>query len=247
MRCLEPIWSRNPVTASRVRGRIENILDAAAARGWREGDNPARWRGHLRNLLPAPGEVQAVAHHEALPYREVAAFMVELRQHTSVTAKALEFTILTAARSGEVIGARWSEFDIDAKAWTIPAARMKAGREHRVPLSDAAMAIVEKMAAIRTSDYVFPGSRRGRPLSPSFYDLLRRRGRKGLTGHGFRSTFASWAAECTDYPYEVREMALSHRVGSAVERAYQRSDLFAKRRELMDAWGRYCGEVVTLR
>jgi integrase len=243
MKALEPIWQEKPETASRVRGRIESILDWAAARGFRKGENPARWRGHLDNLLPARSKVRKVEHHPALPYAEMGEFIAALREQGGVGARALEFLILTAARTGELIGARWDEFDLGANMWTIPTERMKAGKEHRVPLSGRALAIIEEMKAARVNDhpFVFPGGRQGRPLSNmAMLQLLRRMGRHGLTAHGFRSTFRDWAAEQTHFPTEVAEMALAHTVSDKVEAAYRRGDLVQKRRELMEAWARYC-------
>jgi integrase len=247
MKALEPIWQVKPETASRVRGRIEAALDWATARGYRQGENPARWRGHLENLLPKKSKMRRVEHHAALPYSEIAEFMAELRKQEGVAALALELTILTAARTGEVLGARWDEINPDGGLWIVPAERMKAGREHRVPLSDAAMKIIEKMASIRLSDYIFPGQRTSRPLSQmAMLMLLRRMGRGDLTAHGFRSTFSDWCAEQTNFPSEVREMALAHTVSDKVEAAYRRGDLFQKRRELAEAWAQYCdGEAPT--
>lgn len=244
-----------PETASRVRGRIESILDWATARGYRDGENPARWRGHLDNLLPARARVRRVEHHAALPYVEIGAFMAGLRAQDGVSARALEFAILTAARTGEVIGARWGEINIIDKLWTIPAERIKGGREHRVPLSAPALAIVEKMAMIRSGEFVFPGGKEGRPLSNmAFLMLLRRMNHDDLTAHGFRSSFRDWAAERTNFPSEVAEMALAHAVGDKVEAAYRRGDLFQKRRQLAEAWAKFCaaapalaGKVVPLR
>jgi integrase len=204
-------------------------------------------------LLPKKSKVHSVEHHAALPYAEIGAFMVELRQQSSVGARALEFAILTAARTSEVIGAQWSELNLVERLWTVPAKRMKAGKEHRVPLSDMAMAIIKPMSEIRQSDYVFPGAKSRRPLSNmTFLILLRRMGRNDLTAHGFRSTFSDWCSERTNFAAEVREMALAHTVSDKVEAAYRRGDLFQKRRQVMDAWARYCaapataGEVVTL-
>jgi integrase len=236
---LRPIWKTKTETATRVRERIEAVLNAATAGGYRTGDNPARWRGHLDNLLPKRSKVAAVEHHAALPYTEIGAFMAELRRDTGIPARALEFVVLTAVRSGEALNAMWDEIDIANRLWTIPAARMKGGREHRVPLSGAAMAIIEAMAKIRFNDCVFPG-RRGPLARTAPFDQLRRMGRAGLTTHGFRSTFRDWAAERTNFPREAAEMALAHTVGDAVERAYRRSDMFEKRRQLADAWARYC-------
>jgi integrase len=254
MKALEPIWTEKPETASRVRGRIESILDWATARGYRQGDNPARWRGHLDNLLPKKSRVRRVEHHAALPYPEIGGFMAELHAKTGVPARALEFAILTAARTGEVIGARWDEFDLAERLWTVPAERMKAGREHRVPLTDAALAIVEKMAEIRSGEFLFPGAKANRPISGiGFSSVLRRMGRNDLTVHGFRSTFRDWAAERTGFSAEVAEMALAHAVADKVEAAYRRGDLFQKRRQIMDAWAKFCaapppaGHVVPIR
>jgi integrase len=241
MKVIEPMWTAKTETASRVRGRIESVLDWASARGYRQGENPARWRGHLDNLLPARSKVRAVEHHAALPCGEIGAFIAELRQQDGIGARALEFVILTAARTGEALGARWHEFDLDRRVWIVPTARVKAGREHRVPLSGRAVAIVEEMAAIRQHEFVFAGARPGRPLSQmALLMTLRRMGRGDLTTHGFRSTFRDWTAESTVFPAEVAEMALGHAVADKVEAAYRRGDLFEKRRELLDAWGRFC-------
>jgi integrase len=242
-KALEPIWHSKSETASRVRGRIESVLDWAKARDYRQGDNPARWRGHLDKLLPPRAKVRKVTHHPALPYDDMAEFIAALRQQEGIAARALEFLILTAARTGEVIGARWSEFDLAEKLWTVPADRMKASKEHRVPLSPAAVAIIEAMKSARVDnhDFIFPGGKRGKPLSNmAMLKLLTRMGRGDLTAHGFRSTFRDWAAERTSYPREVAEMALAHAVGDKVEAAYRRGDLFTKRRRLMDEWAKHC-------
>ncbi len=252
LKAVEPIWNAKPETASRVRGRIEAILDWATARGYRQGENPARWRGHLENLLPNKTKVRRVAHHAALPYVEIGGFIAELRRQEGIAARALEFAILTAARTGEVIGARWNEINLAERVWTIPAERMKAGREHRVPLSDMALAIVGQMEAIRSGEFVFAGGKAGRPISNmAMLMLLRRMGRGDLTAHGFRSSFRDWAAERTGFPAEVAEMALAHTVADSVERAYRRGDLFQKRHQIMAAWARFCmapsaGRVVPL-
>jgi integrase len=241
LKAVEPIWAEKPETASRVRGRIESILDWAAARGYRQGDNPARWRGHLENLLPARSKVRRVEHHAALAYGELPAFMAAVRQQEGVAARALEFAILTASRAGEALGVKWSEFDLPERLWSVPGERMKAGREHRVPLSDAALAIVKAMAEVRTGDFVFPGGKPGRSLtSMALLKMLGRVGRADLTTHGFRSTFRDWVAERTNFPHEVAEMALAHTVGDKVEAAYRRGDLFQKRRQLSDAWAKFC-------
>lgn len=249
LRVLEPIWAKKPETASRLRGRIERILDYARVRGYRSGENPARWRGHLDKLLPSALSRKTREHHAALPYDELPAFVRELRAQGGSAARALEFLILTAARTGEVIGCEAKrEIDLKKALWTIPAGRMKAGKEHRVPLSPQAVKVVERQPE---GTYLFPGGKEGAPLSNmAMLELLRRMGRDDLTVHGFRSTFRDWAAECTAYPGEVCEMALAHAIGDKVEAAYRRGDLFEKRRLLMLDWARYCeepkGDVVTL-
>jgi integrase len=241
MKALEPIWLIKPETAARVRGRIERILDWAKVRGFRQGENPARWRGHLSALLPARSKVRKVKHHAALPYAEIGTLMAALQGREGTATRALEFAIFTAARTGEVLAALWDEIDFQAKVWTIPADRMKAGREHRVPLSRAAIALLDKMQSARQGEFVFPGDRRGKPLSNmSMLMVLRRMGRDDLTTHGLRSTFRDWTAECTNFPREVAEAALAHVLGDKVEAAYRRGDLFEKRRRLMDAWATYC-------
>ena len=241
MRALEPIWTAKPETAGRVRGRVESVLDWATSRGYRQGENPARWRGHLENLLPKKAKVHRVEHHAALPYAEIGTFMAELHLQEGIAARALGFAILTVARTGEVIGARWSEIDLESRLWAVPAERMKGGRVHRVPLSEATIAVLDAMKTIRHGDCVFPGGRAGGPISNMAMTMtLRRMGRGDLTVHGFRSSFRDWAAERTGFPAEVAEMALSHVVSDKVEAAYRRGDLFAKRRQLMDAWAKFC-------
>jgi integrase len=241
LKVLEPIWHEKPETASRIRGRIESVLDWAKARGYRTGENPARWRGHLSNLLPSRARVAKVKHHPALPYPQIGTFMVTLRQQKSIAARALEFTILTAARSGEVLGAKWDEIDLAAKVWIVPEDRMKAQRTHRVPLSSAAMSVLNEMSPLRGGGLVFPGRDLTRPLGhAALFKLLRQMDRGDVTTNGFRSTFRDWAAECTHHPNEVVEMALAHTVGSKVEAAYRRGDLFEKRRRLMDDWSLWC-------
>jgi integrase len=245
LKVVEPIWTTKPETAGRLRGRLENILDFAKARGYRGGENPARWRGHLDKLLPALSKVRQVEHHAALPYAELPPFLSDVREQEGTSARALEFAILTAARTGEVLGARWSEIDLLEKTWTIPAERMKARREHRVPLSPRALVILAEMQPARDGDtanaFVFPGGKPDQPLSNmAFLMLLRRMGRADLTAHGFRSSFRDWAAERTSFPSEVAEMALAHVVSSKVEAAYRRGDLVEKRRRLMDAWANFC-------
>jgi integrase len=221
MKVLEPIWTTKIETASRLRGRIEAVLDWAAVRGLRQGDNPARWRGHLDHLLPERGKVAKVRHHSALPYSEVNNFITALRVQPGVSALALEFAILTAARTSEVIGATWGEIDLESAMWTIPAERMKGARSHRVPLSARALAIVGKLDEIRQGDFVFPGRKLGKALSNmALLELLRRMNRADLTAHGFRSTFRDWAAECTSFAREVAEQALAHSLPDKVEAAY---------------------------
>jgi len=242
MRCIEPIWASKTETASRLRGRIEAVLDWAAVRGYRKGDNPARWRGHLDKLLPRPSQVARVKHHPALPYTEVGAFMQELRDDAGIASRALEFTILTAARTNEVIQARWSEFDLHRWTWVVPAGRMKSKREHRVPLSDAAVAALKAVKG-RSKRYVFPGHKRGSHLSNmAMMQVLKRLDRTGITVHGFRSTFRDWCAESTNYPSDVAEMALAHTLRDKTEAAYRRGDLFEKRARLMSDWARYCSK-----
>ena len=242
MRCIEPIWTTKTETASRLRGRIEAVLDWAAVRGYRKGDNPARWRGHLDKLLPRPSQVSRVKHHPALPYTEVGAFMQQLRGNPGIASRALELTILTAARTNEVIQARWSEFDLDLKTWIVPAERMKSKREHRVPLSDAAVSALKTVKG-RSKRYVFPGLKHGSHLSnAAMMQVLKRLERAGITVHGFRSTFRDWCAESTNYPADVAEMSLAHTLRDKTEAAYRRGDLFEKRARLMADWARYCSK-----
>jgi integrase len=244
LKAIEPIWTIKTVTASRVRGRIESILDWAKARGYRIGENPARWRGHLDKLLPAPNKVKKVKHYEALPYTQVGKFMESLREREGFAAWALEWLILTATRRSETIGAKWDEINFDEKTWTIPADRIKGGKEHRVPLSSEAMKIAKAMNKVRDGDYVFPGGKAKKPLSNhALLALLKRMDRSDVTAHGFRSSFRDWAAEQTNYPREVAEMALAHTVSDKVEAAYRRGDLFDKRKRLMVEWAKYCGMV----
>jgi integrase len=256
MKVLEPIWREKTETASRLRGRIESVLDYAKARGWRDGENPARWRGHVANMLPKRSKVQPVEHHAALPWREIGAFMAGLENQDGLGALALRFTILTAARTSEAIEARWSEIDMAAGVWTVPASRMKAAREHRVPLSDAVLAVLKAAVPLRDDargGWVFPGARAGRPLSNMvFLMLLRRMERGDLTAHGFRSCFRDWAAE-TGQPADVAEAALAHTLGNKVQAAYQRGDLLERRQKLMESWAAFCerpqmdAEIVPLR
>jgi len=236
---LSPIWSTKTETAKRVQGRVENVLDWAKARGHRAGENPARWRGHLDKLLPRPTKVKRVRHHAAMDYREVPAFVAELQERAGISIRALELTILTACRTGEVIGARWPEIDLDAAVWTIPASRMKANRQHRVPLSGAAVALLEALPCVEEG-YVFPSVRYGKHISQMAMLEALRGMRPGLTVHGFRSSFRDWCAEQSSFPREVAEAALAHVLTDKTEAAYQRGDLFEKRRKLMEAWARYC-------
>lgn len=270
---LEPIWTAKPETAARVRGRIEAILDYAKVHGWRTGENPARWKGHLQNVLPARAKVAKVEHHAALPWREIGAFMAKLKEQDGTARLALQFAIMTAARTNEVLGATWGEIDMrpprrvtvgrDDKGepiidttgalWTVPSERMKAGKEHRVPLSDAALAVLEEAAKLRhgdrPTDYVFPGGKGGKSQKGlsnlAMLMLLRRMECGNLTVHGFRSTFRDWAAEATGYPRELAEAALAHALDSKVEAAYQRGDLLEKRRRLMGDWDAFCGHIPT--
>jgi integrase len=245
---LQPIWLRIPETARRVRGRLEAILDAAEAKGLRDGKNPAELKT-LRHLLPR--HPRRDGHHSALPWAELPAFAEALRAQEGIGARATEFTILTAARTGEVIGAEWNEIDLDAKLWTVPAKRMKAGREHCVPLPGRAIEILKRLPREDGNRYLFIGGRRGLPLSNmAMLETLRRMGRADITVHGFRSTFRDWAAETTSTPNHVVEMALAHTVGDKVEAAYRRGNLLMKRRKLMDAWERFAaadGKVLRLR
>jgi integrase len=237
---LKHLWQSRPETASRLRGRIERVLDYAKAHGWRTGENPALWRGHLQNVLPARQKLTR-GHHAAMPYRDVPGLMGELRGKRAMAARALEFLILTAARAGEVFGATWDELDLEKGLWTIPGNRMKAGKEHRVPLSERALAVVSDLNEARVSDYVFPGQKPGRPLSSMAFDMLMRRMKvDAYTAHGFRSAFRDWAGDCTSFPREVAEAALAHKVGDSVELAYRRGDALEKRRALMQAWADHC-------
>lgn len=255
LRLLEPVWRTKAETASRLRGRIENILDWATVQKYRSGDNPARWRGHLDKLLPARSKVQKVQHHPALPWREMGAFMRELRGQQGTAARAVELIILTACRTSEAFNADWREIDLAQRTWTIPAVRMKAGKEHIIPLSDAAVSVLQAQAAAHGMEgYIFPGTRSGKPLSNmAGLMLLKRMGRADLTVHGFRSAFRDWAGESTNHPREVIEHALAHQLKDKAEASYARGTLFEKRRVLMADWASYCarpaesGAVVPLR
>lgn len=240
LRVLEPIWTKRPETAGRVRGRVEAVLDWAAARGYRPSENPARWRGHLDKLLPARSKIAPVKHYAAMPYADLPAFVAELRRRDGISAPALEFTILTAGRTGETIGARWSEIDCEARIWTVPASRMKSSREHRVPLGDRCMAILAVLPRIEGCEYLFPGTKLDSSISNMAMAELLKGMRLGLTVHGFRSTFKDWATEATDHARDIVEAALAHVLGDKVEAAYRRGDALAKRRLLMEDWAEFC-------
>ena len=237
---LRPIWTNKPETAGRVRGRIETVLSYAKANRWRTGDNPATWRGHLDAILPAKANVVAVEHHAAMPYADLPAFLVKLCAAPGIAARALEFTILNASRTGEVIGATWTEIDRQSAGWLVPAARMKSARDHRVPLGARSLAILDEMAVAGTVGFLFPGAKAGKGLSNMSMDAVLRRLGVDVTVHGFRSTFRDWAADQTSFPREVAEACLAHVLRDSTEAAYRRSDLFGKRRELMTAWAVYC-------
>lgn len=241
LRVLKPLWQDIPETASRLRGRMEAVLNAAKAKGHRSGENPARWRGHLDQLLPKRQRLTR-GHHAALPYDRIPEFISKLRTHNQpIAGLALEFTILTAARTSEVLNARWSEIDLDKNMWEVPAERMKGGRPHRVPLSDRAKVILRELLPLKTSEYVFPSNRRNHPLSSMAMTMhLRRMNYDKITVHGFRSSFRDWASEATSFPHEICEMALAHVIDNKAEAAYRRGDLFEKRRKLMAAWASYC-------
>ena len=243
LRVLKPIWTTKAETASRVRGRIEAVLNWASAKKLRSGENPARWRGHLDQLLPKRQRLSR-GHHAAIAIDDLPDFMERLAASSAVSARGLEFLILAAARTSEVIGARWSEIDFERRLWTVPPERMKAAREHRVPLSERALAILADMAAARCSEFVFPGEKPGKPLSIMAFDMTLRRIGVSATVHGFRSTFRDWASERTSFPHEVCEMALAHGIPNKSEAAYRRGDLLAKRGQLMAAWARFCASVI---
>ena len=247
LRVLQPIWQTKQETAARIRGRLEKVFDAARAKGLRHGENPARWRGNLKELLPARRKLQR-GHQPAMPWSYLPAFVGRLRSRPAISALALEFLILTAARAGEVYGATWDEINLDANLWTIPAERMKAGRAHRVPLTERALEILHELSVLRQSKpgaaYIFPGSRRGRPLSNmAFKQLLVRMGETSFVPHGFRSSFRDWCSDCTDFPREVAEAALAHAIPDVVERAYRRGDLLDRRRSLMQEWATFVGSL----
>ena len=257
IRVLEPIWTAKPETASRVRGRIEAILDWAEARDYRAGDNPARWKGSLDKLFPKRTKVRNVRHHPALPYADAPAFMAALKAQEGLASVALQLTILTTVRTSEALGATWDEIDLKREVWTVPGQRTKTGRDHRIPLSSAALGILHECRSLTgAKGYIFPGARPRKPLSNmAMLKVLERMGRSELTVHGFRSTFRDWAEEMTNFPGSVAEAALGHVVGDKVEAAYRRGDLFEKRRALMSAWAEFCttphaaeqGDVVPIR
>lgn len=236
--CLEPIWSSKNETASRLRGRIESVLDWAAVRKYRSGENPARWKGHLDKVLAAPSKIQKVEHHRALAVDDMPSFMTTLQSRVGIAARALEFVILTAARSGEVRGAIWTEIDFKNAIWTVPAERMKAGAEHRVPLSDAALHLLKSLPRIAGTELLFPGTK-GQPLSDMTMTAVMRRMNVDAVPHGFRSTFRDWAGEKTNFPREVAEQALAHTLESKVEAAYRRGDALEKRRKMMQEWAKF--------
>ncbi len=240
LRLLKPIWQKTPETAAKTRMRLERVLDYARANGYREGENPARWRGHLSEIL-SKRERHTVTHHPALPYDDLPAFMEELKGRETLSARALELLILTATRTSEVLKAQWTEFDLDKAVWTIPASRMKTRTEHRIPMTKEVMELVKPLIENRVSDFLFPGQKQGKPLSNLAMEmLLRRMDMKHCTVHGFRSTFRDWCGDKTSFPREIAEAALAHKIGSEVEQAYRRSDALDKRRRLMEAWGDFC-------
>jgi integrase len=243
VKVLEPIWHERPETASRLRGGIESVLAWATVRQFRSGDNPARWNGHLQELLPSRREILPVEHFAALPYREVPGLMAKLRERDGVRERALELLVLCASRAGEILGARWDEIDIAERLWTIPPSRMKSGKEHRIPLCDRAIAILEEMKLRKRNDFVFPGERRENLGESPMRELLKRLGYKA-TIHGMRSAFRDWAGEQTNFAREVCEAALAHAVGNKVEQAYRRGDALEKRRRLMQAWADYCSRPI---
>lgn len=241
LKVLEPIWTTKPETAGRVRGRIETVLDWAKAHGYRDGENPARWRGHLDKALPSRRKVRAVRNHPALPYAEIPAFMADLRNRDGVSPRALEFVILTAARTSEVIEAVWDEINLREKLWTLPAERMKAGKEHKVPLSDRAVALLRALPREKNNPYLFIGAKAGASLSNMAMLQLMRDLRPGFVPHGFRSTFRDWAGDQTGFDRQTIEFALAHGISDATEAAYRRGTAIEKRRRLMAAWADYCG------
>jgi len=243
---LEPIWQSKTETATRLRGRLQRVLDYAKAKGLRDRENPARWDGHLKMMLPAPTKLKNVQHHAAMPYQDVPAFMETLGTNKSISSLALQFIILTACRSGEALGATWDEIDLRAKTWTIPAQRMKAGQEHAVPLSDWAIEILKALPKIDNNPHLFAGNRHQRPISAAAVtQTLSKPTHKKATVHGFRSSFRDWAGEQTNFPRNDVERCLAHTVGDKVEAAYYRSNILEKRRKIMDTWAGYCSKPAT--
>ena len=245
MKVLEPIWATKTETATRLRGRIESVLDWATTRKYRSGENPARWKGHLDNLLPAPSDIQKVESHRAVDYNDMAQFMAALRAREGLAARALEFAILCASRSGEVRGALWSEINREKAIWTIPAERMKAGKEHRVPLSTPAVKLLEGLPRADNSDLVFAGAD-DKPLSDMALTAVMRRMEVDAVPHGFRSTFRDWVGDCTNHPRDVAEFALAHKLSDKVEASYRRSDALEKRRQMMEEWADFCAKLPDL-
>lgn len=246
---LNPLWSKIPETASRIRMRIESVLDYAKTKGWRSGENPARWKGHLANTLPKRQKLDN--HYAAMNHADLPEFMFELRDRSALASKALELLILTACRTSEILKAKWSEFDLDGALWVISSERMKMKRGHRIPLTEDALALLKPLYDNRVSDYVFPGQKKDKPLSGMAMAMMLRRMKVTDTVHGFRSTFRDWCGDETNFPREIAEAALAHKIGSDVEQAYRRSDALEKRRRLMEAWAEYCrgkkyGKVVKL-
>jgi integrase len=240
LKCLEPIWKDKTETASRLRGRIESVLDWAKVRGYRSGDNPAQWKGNLDHLLPVISKAKRVQHHRALPWQDISQFVRQLKQEDGISARALEFAILTACRSGEVRGAQWDEVDLKANLWIIPASRMKMGREHRVPLPAQAITLLKALPRIEGDTHVFLSGKQGKPLSDMSLNAVLRRMKVDAVPHGFRSTFRDWAGETTAFPREVCEHALAHKLADGVEAAYQRGDMLQKRTEMMKQWAAFC-------
>jgi integrase len=254
VKALAKVWKAAPVSASRIRGRVESVLDWAKAAGYRSGDNPAVWQGNLDHLLANPRKAHSVEHHGAMPYAEIASFLIELRKRPDLSAKALELTVLTGLRSGEVLRAEWSETDLANRVWTVPATRTKMRREHVVPLSVEAVRVLKYCAQFRQNAYVFPGQREGKPLSETVMRQVLRDMGRDCTVHGFRASLSTWRAEQTNFPEEVGEAVLAHGKGDKVAAAYNRADYIVKKRRLLDAWGAYCskpvapsGKVVALR
>lgn len=245
LKVLMPIWESKTETATRLRGRIESVLDWATFSKFRQGENPARWKGHLDNSLAKPNKIAKVKHHAALPYADMGPFMAELRIREGLGARGLEFAILTAARSGEIRGATWDEIDLTNRLWVIPAERMKMQKEHRVPLADAAVELLQALPRVNGQVLLFPSSKVGTPMSDmTLTAVLKRMNRGDLTAHGFRSTFRDWAAESTNYPSDMAEMALAHSIGDKVEAAYRRGDMLTKRFRMMNEWAKFCGTIV---